>query len=376
MQIHTIDTTSKKDVNRWVDLPYRLYKDNPYYVPMLKGGVRKLLDKTRHPFFEHSEADFLIAEQDGEVLARICVMENRHYNEYHGEKAAFFGYFDCAEDIEAARAIFNAVSEWTAARGLDTVYGPKGLIGAAAGGVLVEGFDLRAALDIAYNYPYYDEYIKDSGFEQYRDLLSGFIHRKNEEENIPDRVRRIAERMAERGGFSARRFKSKDELRAMVPEIGELHRQAFVEIPGYYPMTDAEFEMMADDLVMIADPQLMTLVMKDDQIAGFLFVYPDLSEGLQKAKGSLFPFGWWHILQARKKTDWVIFNGVGILPEYQGRGANAVMYLEIARTILDSPQYLHAEFVQVGLENKRSMADQLTFGIEWTKTHRVYKKTL
>ena len=84
----------------------------------------------------------------------------------------------------------------------------------------------------------------------------------------------------------------------------------FVEIPGYYPLTDAEFAMMADELVTIADPKLITLVMKEDQIAGFLFVYPDLSEGLQKAKGSLFPFGWWHLLQARKKTDWVIFNGV------------------------------------------------------------------
>ena len=375
METRKIDTTSKKDVNRWVDFPYKLYENHPYYVPMLKSGQRKLLDKNAHPFYEHSDAEFFVAEENGKVQARICVMENRHYNQHQGEKAAFFGYFECAENIEAARAILQTASDWAAECGLDTIYGPKGLLGAAAGGQLVDGFELRAALDITYNFPYYDEYLKDSGFEQYRDLLSGFIHAKNEEENIPDRVRRIAERMAERGGFWARRFKSKAELEEIVPEIGKLHRQAFVETPGYYPMTDAEYELMAEELISIADPRLITLVMKEDKIAGFVFVYPDLSEGLQKAKGNLFPFGWWHILQARKKTEWVIFNGVGILPEYQGRGANAVMYLEIARTILQS-KYRHAELVQVGLENKRSMADQLTFGIEWTKTHRVYKKTL
>jgi hypothetical protein len=374
MQTHKIDTTSKKEVNRWVDFPYKLYENNPHYVPMLKGGARKLLDKTSHPFYEHSDADFFIAEENGEVLARICVIENRHYNQHQGEKSAFFGYFDCAENIDAARAVFSAASDWAAARGLDTIYGPKGLLGAAAGGVLVEGFDLRAALDIPYNYPYYDAYIKDAGFEPYRDILSGFIHRKGEE-NIPDRVRRISERMAERGGFSAKRFHSKAELRQLVPEIGELHRQTFVEIPGYYPLTDAEFALMAEDLIMVADPELITLVMKDEQIVGFLFAYPDISGGLQKAKGSLFPFGWWHILQARKKTDWVIINGVGILPEYQGRGANAVMYLELGRTILDS-NFQHAELVQVGVENKRSMSDQLTFGVSWTKTHRVYKKNI
>jgi hypothetical protein len=181
--------------------------------------------------------------------------------------------------------------------------------------------------------------------------------------------------MAERAGFWARSFKNKAELRQIVPEIGELHRQAFIETPGYYPLTDAEFAMMAEDLIMVADPELITLVMKEDQIVGFVFTYPDISAGLQKAKGRLLPFGWWYILQARKNTDWVIMNGVGILPEFQGRGANAVLYMEIARTLLES-QFHHAELVQVGLENKRSMSDQLTFGVEWTKTHRVYKKQL
>ena len=374
MKTSLIDITSKQEVNRFVDFPFRLYKDHPYWVPPLKSGARKILDKTVHPFFQHSDADFLIAEQDGAVTARICVMENKLYNQHHDEKAAFFGFFDCVDDVEAARSVFDRAFEWAAARGLNKIYGPKGLIGAAAGGTLVEGYEYRAALDIPYNFPYYDAYIKDSGFTPYRDTLSGFIHRKAEN-NVPERVLRIAKRMAERSGFYARHFESKDELRQIVPQIGALHRSAFVEVPGYYPMTDAEFAWMADELISIADPKLITLVMKGDEIAGFVFAYPDISGGLQKARGKLFPFGWYHILQARQNTDWVILNGVGILPEYQGRGANAVMYTELARTITDS-QFWHADLVQVGEENYRSMNDQLTFGVKWTKKHRVYAKDL
>ncbi|MBN2044194.1 MAG: GNAT family N-acetyltransferase [Anaerolineales bacterium] len=374
MKTHLIDTTDKDDVNRFVDFPYKLYKNHPYYVPMLKAGQRKLLDKTKHPFFKHSEADFFIVEVRGEVLARICVMENTAYNSYQKEKAAFIGYFDVAENIEASRMIFRQVDEWAAARGLDTIYGPKGLLGAFAGGVLVDGFDLRAALDVTYNYPYYDQYIKDSGYQPYRDTLSGHIHRKAEG-NVPERVLKISKRMAERSGFYARHFKSKQELRGIVAAIGDLHRRAFVEIPGYYPMTDEEFAWMAEELIQIADPGLITLVMKEDEVVGFVFAYPDISGGLQKANGSLFPFGWVHILRAYKTTDWVILNGVGILPEYQGRGANAVMYTELARVVTDS-QYWHADLVQVGTENSRSINDQLTFGAEWVKTHRVYRKKL
>ncbi len=268
------------------------------------------------------------------------------------------------------------MDEWASARGLDTIYGPKGLLGAFAGGVLVEGFDLRAALDVTYNYPYYDAYIKDSGYQPYRDTLSGHIHRKAEG-NVPERVLQHLQtdgrtQLVSMPGTSS----PKQELAHASSLPSETCTAApFVEIPGYYPMTDEEFAWMAEDLIQIADPGLITLVMKEDEIVGFVFAYPDISGGLQKAKGSLFPFGWWHILRAYKTTDWVILNGVGVLPEYQGRGANAVMYTELARMITDS-QYWHADLVQVGTENTRSMNDQLTFGAEWVKTHRVYKKKL
>jgi len=374
MQLHKVNPNSKSEVNGWVDFPFNLYRGHPCFVPQLKNGVRKLLDRNLHPFYLHSEADFFVVEDGGEVVARLCVMENTRYNQHQGEKAAFVGYFDAVEDLDAARMILAGADEWAAKRGLDTIYGPKGMLGAAAGGVLVEGFEHRAAIDIPYNHPYYDAFFKDSGYEKFRDILSGFIHR-SEETSIPDRVLNIAKRMAERSGFYAIRFKSKAELRKIVSGIGDLHRKAFVEIPGYYPLSDEEFAWMAEELIMIADPELITLVMKDDQLVGFVFAYPDISGGLQKANGRLFPFGWWHILQAQKKTDWVILNGVGVLPEYQGRGANAIMYVELARTLLGS-RFEHADLVQVGEENYRSMQDQLTFGVKWTKKHRVYKKKI
>ena len=152
MEFKLIDTTSKPNVDLWVDFPYKLYNGHPYYVPMLKAGQRKLLDKSVHPFYQHSEADFFVVEEHGEVLARVCVMENTAYNSYQNENAAFIGFFDAAENIEAVRMLFRQVDIWASARGLDTIYGPKGLLGAFAGGVLVEGFQYRAALDVTYKW--------------------------------------------------------------------------------------------------------------------------------------------------------------------------------------------------------------------------------
>lgn len=374
MKIIKIDQNYSKDVSLWVDFPFRLYKDCVQWVPPLKSGAKKLLVRHKHPFYQHSDADFFVVKKGAEVLGRICLFENKHYNEYNQEKAAFFGYFDVVEDLEAARALFNFGDEWARKRDLNVIFGPKGFIGAAAGGFLVEGFEHRPALDIAYNYPYYDEFIKACGFDKFRDNVSGYLSPTGKGD-IPERVIQIAERVAERRGYWVKSFKSKGELKAIAPDIGRLHRAAFKNIPGFYPLTDDEVEWMAEELFSVADPNLIKFVMKDDEPIGFFFGYPDISAGLKKANGYLFPLGWLYILAEKSRTEWMNINAGGILPEYQGRGANAVLYLEISKAIL-ATGFKHIDFEQVGEENALSLADNMTFGVEWYKRHRVYKKDL
>ena len=138
---------------------------------------------------------------------------------------------------------------------------------------------------------------------------------------LPGRVKEISNRVKEKRGYYIKKFKNKNELIAMIPEVREVHHQAFSQGYGYYPHTDVEYRYVIDDLITIVDPRLIKLVMKDDHVVGFLFAYHDVSVGLQKAKGRLFPFGWLQILLDKRNTKWVNLNGVGILPEFQGLAA-------------------------------------------------------
>jgi hypothetical protein len=331
------------------------------------------LNLEKHPFYKHSTADFFTAEEKGIILGRIALLHNTRFNKYREEKAGQFAFFEVVEDINVARALFETAFNWCAEKGFDIIYGPKGMIGADASGVLVEGFEHRPALNVPYNYAYYDEFIKDSGFKKERDALSGYIDAKNA--NLPPRVAKIAERIMERRGFRIKTFKTKDEMRAMIPKVKEVHHQAFEQGHGYYPHTEEEYQFVANDLITIADPSLIKLVMKGDEVIGFLFAYHDVSAGIQRAKGKLFPIGWLHILWDKKFTKWVNVNGIGILPEYQGLGANAIMYYELAKTI-KSFKFEHADTVIIGEENYKSFSDNVAVGVTWYKRHRLYKKTL
>lgn len=374
MHIRPLDTANRHDIRRWVNFPFWLYRDTPQWVPPLLADERANLDRKRNPFYQHSDAQFFIAEDGDRVIGRIAVMHNTRYTSRPGEKPALFGLFEVVEDIQVARGLFAAAIEWARGRGLDTMVGPKGLIVSGSGGALVEGFEHRPALMIPYNLPYYDVFINDSGFEKWHDNLSGYIQRKPGHQ-IPERVLGIAERVMERSGFWIKTFKSIPELWEWVPRIGDLQRISFSGGEDTYDMTEAEVYSFADGLKAIAEPHLIKIVMKGEEPIGFLMAYPDVSAGLQKARGRLFPFGWWHILRDKKKTDWVNVNGVGILPQHQGRGANAVLYAELGKTLMHE-RFNHADTVQIGEDNYRSFADNTALGVQWYKRHRLYRRDL
>jgi GNAT superfamily N-acetyltransferase len=354
--------------------PYRLYADCPQWVPPLINGQKNLLDPTAHPFYKHSTADFIVAEDDqGNTLGRIALMNNTHYNNTLNEHNGLFGYFEVVEDQPVADALFEYAFDWCRERGFDQILGPNGLLTTEQNGILIEGFEHRAALNVPYNYPYYQKYVEDAGFEKDREALSGHIYIPNA--TIPERVTRITERVMKRYGFSVKTFESKDEMRAMIKEAQQVLHQAFSEGHRYVPATDDEFNYAAEDLIAIADPSLIKVIIKDGKVAGFLFGYHDISAGLQKAKGRLLPFGWAHILLDKRRTKSININGLGILPDYQGQGGNAILYYEMAKTIL-SHNFENCETVWIGEENYRSFSDNTTLGVTWYKRHRNYIKKL
>lgn len=372
MHIRLLNTDSRRDVNQFVEFSFQLYRNCPHWAPPLRGESAGILNKRTHPFYRHSDADFFVVEQNGRTLGRMAMLENRNYNAYRQTRTAFFGYFDVVEDDEAAALLLQTAKEWAKARGLADIIGPRGVIG-IDGSVLVDGFAHRAALTIPYNYPYYDRLIQASGFRKLTDLLSGYLPG---DYLLPQRLKRVAEKVKRRGGFWVKRFASKRELKQWIPRILQVHREAFSQTRSFYPPTPAEVQRIIDTVMTIADPRLIKLVMKGDQIVGFIFAYHDVTEALQKINGRLWPFGWIHVLRARRTTEWLNINGVGMLPSHQGLGGNVLLYTEIEKTVHESGQFKHIDVIQVDEQNFKSVSDMGSIGVQWYKRHRHYQYSL
>jgi hypothetical protein len=375
LTIEKVDTDNKAQVKRFVELPYKLYKDCPQWVAPLFGDANLLLNRRKHPFFGHSEADFFLAVRDGTVVGRICAANNKPFNEYHKTRKAQFYAFEALDDLEVARRLFDTVANWAKVRGLDTVLGPKGLSPFDGYGILVEGFEHRQMMTMMnYNYDYYPTLVEALGFEKEVDFVSCYL--PADSFKIPERVERIAKRVLERGDLWVKNFKSKRELVEWAPRIGYAYNKAFIHNWEYYPFTEGDVKYAVDNVFVIADRRLIKLIMHNEEIVGFLFAFPDVSAALQRAKGRLFPFGIIDVLLEMKRTKTISGNGMGILPEFQGIGGNALLYYEMGRTVLGFHQFEHVEMTQVAETTRQMRADLKNLnGVEY-KNHRVYRKSI
>ncbi|MCO6452281.1 MAG: hypothetical protein J5I90_15990 [Caldilineales bacterium] len=371
-QIRKLDTNNHSDVKKWVNLPYHLYAGDPLWVPQMMDEAKGQLDRKKYPFYLHSFADFFVAEQDGKVVGRLAVMENTRYNKIRNAKTAIFSHFESVEDYAVAEALFTAGFEWARSRGLDKMVGPKGFLPADGMGMLIEGFMRRPAIGIAYNPPFYYDFIKRLGFEKETDFMSGYVPGTFQ---VPERIERIAAKVKERYNFEVRSYTSKKELHAIVPTVIEVYNSTFVNNWEFVPITLEEAKVIESRLLDIIDPTLIRLVWKGDDLAGFILIYPDISAAIQRTSGKLWPFGFITLLREFKKTEWINVNGAGILPQYQGRGVDAMLYVELAAAVRASG-YAHAEIVQVDEANERMQAEVSALGVTFDKRHRIFRREL
>ncbi len=373
---HQIDTTNRKDVQRFVQFPHRLYRNCPQWVPALFIDAELPLNKNKHPFYEHSDADFFIALRDGEIVGRIAALEYSRYNAYHDKRTAQFYFFDCVEDPEVAAALFERVFEWSRARDLEVVFGPKGFSVLDGYGLLVEGYEHRAIMTMMnYNYAYYPRFVEALGFEKEVDFVSCYAD--SEKFYLPERVHRIAERVKQRGSLEVLEFRTKKDLKAWAARIGRTYNNTFINNWEYAPLTDREIALVLENILAVADPRLIKVIARGDEAVGFMFGFPDLSSGLQKARGRLLPFGILHILKEMRNTDWIAVNGMGILPEYHGFGGNALLYSELEKTLHEyDGRFKHLDMTQVAESAVQMRRDLENLGGVAYKNHRVYKKSL
>jgi len=373
--IEKVDTNEKRQAKRFVQFYYDLYKDCPQFVPPLFIDAYLPLNRKKHPFFEHSAADFFIAVREGKVVGRICAADNRPFNDYHKTRKAHFFNFDTIDDLEVTRALFDAAFEWAQARGLDTMIGPKGLSPFDGYGIQIEGFEHRQMMTMMnYNYDYYPRLVEALGFEKEVDFVSCYL--PADAFRVPERVERIAGRAMRRGNLKVKNFKSKKELLGWAWRIGEAYNRTFIRNWEYYPFTKGDVQYAVDNVINFADHRLIKVVTHDDDIVGFLFAFPDVSAALQRARGRLFPFGILDILLEMKRTRTISGNGMGILPEFQGSGGNALLYNEMGKTVFAFNQFEHVEMTQVAETTRQMRADLKNLnGVEY-KNHRVYRRLI
>ncbi len=374
LTVTQIDSRNKAQARRFVDFHYRLYAGQPNWVPPFRTDIFLMLNKDKHPFYEHSDADFFLAERDGEVVGRIAALENRPFNKYHGTRQASFYLFDVIDDLEVATALFERVFEWARGRGLNALVGPKGFSAFDGYGIQVEGFEHRQMMNMMnYNFPYYPRLMEALGFEKEVDFVSCYL--SAEAFHLDPRIYRIAERARKRSGLEVRQFDTKKALRVWAERIGKTYNDTFIENWEYYPLTEREIKFLVENLMLVANPKLIKLVTRGEDVVGFLFGFPDVSAAMQRAKGHLYPWNIVDLLLEMRRAKWVSLNGAGILPRYQGRGGNALLYVEMEKTVRDFG-FLHADLTQVAETAVQMRRDLVNVGGKEYKNHRVFRKAL
>ena len=370
INIEKLDPSSKKQVNEFVEFPFQVYKGVKEWVPPILADIKTMLNPNKHPFYEHSDVEFFVARQNGEMVGRIGLIENKPSNQYHDKKQASFYLFESVDDQSVADKLFDCAYEWTRKRKLNNLLGPKGLSSFDGYGFLVEGFDKRQMMTMMnYNQPNYPKFVENLGFKKVVDWVSCYT--PIAEFKLPEKISEIARRVEERGSFKVVRFKNKGDLKKLAWQIGQTYNKSFVNNWEYYPLTDNEIKFVLDNILVVAVPELLKVITYKDEVVGFLLAFPDISAALQKYQGRLSPLALYSYLRELKKTDWISFNGIGILPELHGRGGNALLMAEIERTA-HTFNFVHGELTQIAETATEMRKDLQNLGVMPYKNHRIY----
>jgi len=363
-----------RDIREFIELPHRLYRSVPQWVPWFRADMRRILTR-RHPFFEHSRAEFFLARRAGRVVGRVAALHNTRYNEHQHLRSGHFYFFDAEDDAEAAAGLFDAASSWARGRGLDTLIGPFGFGGSTGNGILVDGFEHTSAMTMmGWNPPYYARLIEGAGFTKHFEAYSARLDASTF--RLPERVKSLAEKVIARGRFSVLRFSSKAELRKAAGKIGEVYNVSLASDPSHrdaYPLTPAELALATNDIMTVADPQLVKILSYDGEIVGFVFGFADVSKVLKENDGRIGPLAILRLLRALRTAPDLIINGAGIMPKYQRLGGNALLYAALEETAR-AREFHNVDLVQVADTTSLMLSDIRTLGGTVWKVHRVYAR--
>ncbi len=374
MKLSIKEVKSKKDLKAFIRFPLELYKDNAYFVPSILMEEAETFNPKKNPAFEFCETKLWIAHnENGKIVGRIAAILNHKANEAWDQKYMRFGWIDFIDDYDVSSALMQKVEEWAKEKGMEAVNGPLGFSDMDKEGMLIEGFEEEGTIATIYNHPYYPEHMDKLGYAKDADW---FEYEVMVPEGVPDRVHRIADIVKKKFGLRMLNVKKAKELLPYADQIFDVLNQAFKPVYGFAGLSDRQKKYYTKKYFSYIKPQYVPVIMNDeDQVVGFGITMPSMSKAMQKIKGKLLPFGWYHLLQAMKKRDTIDFYLIGVLPEYQKKGVNAILF-DYLIPIYIKEGYRKAE-TNVELENNEMVRRQWEgYDYRIHKKRRAYLKKI
>lgn len=369
--INVITVDSKKLLNLFLKIPYKIYKDDNNWVPPLNMDIKHRLSEKENPFFEYASQQLFIAYLDNEPVGRIAAIENRKHNEIHNDKVGFFGYFEAIDNQNVANALFAKAEEWLKAKGLDIVRGPASPSSNDEYALLVDGFDDSPRIMMPYNPKYYIDLIENYGFKKAHDLYAYKL--ENEKVLSTEKLIRGVDLVKKRTGVNIRTFNLK-KMNEELELVKKIYNKAWQPNWGFVPFSDKEMDDIAKSLKPLLDPNLILFAEINNEPIGFALVMPDYNEVFKKMNGKLFPFGIFKLLFGKKKIKWARILILGVLPEHQKKGLDSVMYYQITKNA-QARGILLGEGSWILDDNEMINKGMLQIGGTLYKTYRVYEKT-
>jgi len=368
------EVKTRKDLKRFICLPEKIHAGHKTWVPPIYWDEWKYFDARKNQAFSYCDTLLLLAFRGDEVVGRVMGIINRRYNAHRKDATARFGYLETWEDEEVVRTLLQTVENWARERGMNRIIGPYGFTDQDPEGFLIEGFENRATIATYHNFPWMPRMVENLGYTKDVDY---FVYKLDVPREIPEFYRRIYERVRKKGKFEVIEFRKRKEIKPWIKPVLSLMNECYTasNIYGYTPLDEQEMEDLAKRYLPILDPRLVKGVKKGDDLVAFIVGIPDMTEGIQKARGRLFPLGFIKILRAAKKTKQLDLLLGAIKETYRGRGLDVLMGVKM----LMSAREAGLEVIDTHHEMESNVlvrGEMEKMGGKVYKKFRVYQKPL
>lgn len=377
MTVEIKKVSNKAELKKFIRFNYEFYKDNPYSVPDLYDDMLNTFSPQKNAAFEFCEADYFLAMRDGKIVGRVAAIINHRANETWNKKVVRFGWIDFVDDLDVSRALIDTVKQWGRERGMNEFEGPLGFTDMDAEGMLIDGFDQLSTMATIYNYPYYPEHMNLLGLERSADWVEMKVYIPDA---IPEKHKRISAIIAQKYKLHIRKITSRKEIKetGIAHDIFRLINKAYTPLFNYSQMTERQIDQYVNMYVPVLDLRMVSIVENEqNEIVAVGISMASLSEALQKAKGKLLPFGWFHLLKALKwkRPKMLDLLLVAVRPDYQGKGVNALLFTDLI------PVYQELGFEYAETNPELEMNDKVQnqwqyFKTEQHKRRRCFKGSL